>query len=186
MTFFDNIFFAFWFFLPAGLANMFPIFVSHLPVVKNWNLPMDFYFNFRGRPIFGSNKTIRGLVTAVVVGILTAISQRQIFVHWDYLQQISPINYVSTNVILLGTLLGLGAILGDAVESFFKRQFNISEGDSWFFFDQIDYILGGIILSYWFIHLNGLQYLYLILVYFVLHLASTIFGYLFGLKRQPI
>ncbi len=179
-------FFALWFFLPAGLANMFPIFAAHTPVLKKWGYPLDFYFHFRGRRLLGSNKTVRGLLVAIITGIVTVWIQEIIFGHWSFLQRISPINYSEINPLILGFLLGFGAIGGDALESFFKRQINIPEGESWFFFDQMDYILGGLILSYLYLPMELKYYVLIILFFFVLHLISSGVGFLLGLKQKPI
>ena len=63
---------------------------------------------------------------------------------------------------------------------------NIPSGQSWLFFDQFDYILGAIILSYWYVPLTFSQYLYIIVIYFGLHLVSTMIGYRLGLKQNAI
>jgi CDP-2,3-bis-(O-geranylgeranyl)-sn-glycerol synthase len=38
-------------------------------------------------------------------------------------------------------------MLGDIVESFFKRRIGLSRGEKWLGFDQIDFIIGGLLLS---------------------------------------
>ncbi|OGE80992.1 MAG: hypothetical protein A3E98_03745 [Candidatus Doudnabacteria bacterium RIFCSPHIGHO2_12_FULL_48_11] len=166
MSILDNIIFAFWFFLPAGLANMFPIFAAHAPVLRRWDYPLDCNRTFRNRRIFGAHKTWRGLIVGILIGALTALVQSQ--------------------PMMLGVLLGLGAVLGDAAKSFFKRQRDIPSGESWPIFDQLDYILGGIALSFWYWPLGAEQYLLVIAVYFVLHLLTSAIGYLLGLKQKII
>ncbi len=174
MSIWENIFFAFWFFLPGGLANMFPIFAAHTPGLKNLEYPLDFNLNFRGRQILGPHKTVRGLIVAVLIGIITAVIQKEIY--WP----------IDANPVILGFLLGLGAILGDAVKSFFKRQVNVASGDSLLFFDQIDYIIGGILFSWLYLPLQPKIYLFIVVIYFGLHLVSSFVGYLLGLKQKAI
>lgn len=185
MTIWDSIFFAFWFFLPAGLANMVPIFAAHTPILKRWEFPMDFHLQFRGQRVFGTNKTIRGLIIGIMVAIIVVYLQKVLSWHSTYLQSL-PVDYRNINFFLLGLLLGAGALLGDAVESFFKRQMNLPAGQSWLFFDQLDYIVGGIIFSYWYQPLGVLEYCYIIVIYFALHLISTVSGYVLGLKQNAI
>ena len=59
---FKDILFALWFFLPAGLANAAPVFASRIPKSEKLALPLDFGKSFRGKRIFGENKTFRGLL----------------------------------------------------------------------------------------------------------------------------
>lgn len=174
MIFLYNIFFAFWFFLPAGLANMVPVFAAKL--FPNWNFPLDFNLTFRGRRILGPNKTWRGLIVGIAVSVITVYLQ----------QEINFFDYSALNPLILGLLLGLGALLGDVVKSFFKRQLDIASGDSLLFFDQLDYIFGGILLSYWYFPLNLETYLYIIGIYFLFHLITSAVGFLLGLKQKPI
>lgn len=166
MTFLENIYFAFWFFLPAGLANMFPILAAHLPGLKKLDYPMDFGLCLRGRRILGPHKTMRGLAVGVLVAAL--------------------VMFLQGRPLMLGVLLGLGALFGDAAKSFFKRQLDILAGESWFLFDQLDYILGGILLTYWHTPLTWAQYGYVVGVYFALHLVFSAIGYLLGLKQKAI
>src|SRR6185436_4838248 len=109
MTIWDSIFFAFWFFLPAGLANMFPIFAAHAPWLKRFDYPIDFYKNYNGQRLLGANKTLRGLIVGIIVAILTVLVQRQLSVHSQYLQSL-PVNYLKINPYILGLLLGSGAL----------------------------------------------------------------------------
>ena len=186
MTFWQNIFFAFWFFLPAGLANLFPIFAAHMPILRNWSFPMDAGRTFRGKRILGDNKTVRGLIVGIVVGIITVLFQKVLYTHWSYLESISPIDYRGISPIILGLLLALGALGGDAVKSFFKRQQDIASGDSWLFFDQLDYVAGVIALTYFYTPLNLTEYLYLTGLWFVIHVLMTMTGYFLGLKQKVI
>ncbi|HEX9504108.1 MAG TPA: CDP-archaeol synthase [Patescibacteria group bacterium] len=185
MNFWQNIFFAFWFFLPAGLANMFPIFAAHAPFLRHWEFPLDFNITWRGHRLLGPNKTLRGLIIGILVAIVTVAIQKEIYMHWEYLRMLG-LNYQMINPVILGFLLGAGALLGDALKSFFKRWLDLPSGDSWFFFDQIDYIFGGILFSYFYQPLNLSQYLYIIVTYFVLHLLFSALGFVLGLKQQLI
>lgn len=173
MNFWQNFFFAFWFFLPAGMANIFASLSGNIPKLRNLSYPMDFFLTWRGKRILGEHKTIRGLFFGIIGGILTAYILKSFYGN-------------SINPIILGALLGSGAILGDSVKSFFKRQMNIGPGDSFIFFDQIDYIVGGLILSSFYIRLNFEQYLYIIFIYFILHFIVNILGYLIGIRPKAI
>ena len=51
----ENILFALWFFLPAGIANVAPIFAAKWRLLESLNKPLDFGQTFRGKRIFGYN-----------------------------------------------------------------------------------------------------------------------------------
>lgn len=175
----DDLWFAIWFFLPAGIANVTPIFAAKLPALREWDAPLDFGRKFRGKPILGPHKTIRGLVLGTLVGTVIFYDQTRaggLFGDIDYSQL----------TIWLGVFLSFGALFGDLVKSFFKRQFNVSSGRSWFPFDQLDYIVGGLLFSSIVVTLNINQYILIIVVWFLMHLISSYIGYLFKLKKDPI
>ncbi len=66
----NDILYALWFFLPAGAANIAPILVVRLPVIKNWNAPLDFHKTYRGKRLLGSSKTLRGLVAGTILAVI--------------------------------------------------------------------------------------------------------------------
>ncbi|HUY53525.1 MAG TPA: CDP-archaeol synthase [Candidatus Dormibacteraeota bacterium] len=182
-----DLIFSIWFFLPAGLANASPIYAVKIPGLKKLGYPLDFNRKFRGKLVFGKNKTWRGLILAIMVGIVMITIQHYIYIHSSWVRSISkPLDYQNINFILLGTLLGAGAILGDAIESFAKRRLDIKPGSSWFPYDQIDYIFGGCLLSWFVIRLSIQEYLLILGVWFVIHIVSSYIGYLTGMKDRPI
>ncbi|MBT4540542.1 CDP-archaeol synthase [Candidatus Woesearchaeota archaeon] len=165
-----------WLFLPALLANMTPPLVKHLNVL---NSPVDFGLMFRGKRLLGQNKTIRGLVFGVFIGIIVASLQTFLF-RFNSFQWLSIINYSEINFILLGGLLGFGALIGDLVESFVKRQFDIKPGKPFIPFDQIDFLIGAIVFLL-FIFNPGFKVMVTLLVVGIgLHFLTNYIGYLIG------
>ena len=179
-------FLAIWFLLPAAVANMTPIFMAKLPWVRQWDAPLDFGRKWRGREIFGSHKTWRGIISGTLVAMLIFWLQQIIYGHSTWVQHIcSGLDY-SSLPLLLGPLLGFGALAGDAVKSFFKRQFGVASGQSWFPFDQLDYIVGAIIVSFFFVSLPVAVYIWMLLIWFVMHVVVSYCGWRVGLKDAPI
>ncbi|HSX23730.1 MAG TPA: CDP-archaeol synthase [Candidatus Saccharimonadales bacterium] len=164
------------FFLPAGIANISPVFANRLPGLKRWETPMDFGVHWHGKRLFGPNKRLRGLAFGTLMAGLTAVVVAHLY----------PNVVVSKHTFLIGCGLGFGALMGDAIESFFKRRRGIAAGDSWFPFDQIDYIIGGLLLVYPSVHLPLWALATILLVYFGLHLLVAYCGFLLGLKHKPI
>lgn len=187
MSILREIFFALWFFLPAGIANMMPIFSARWPYFRDLNQPMDFGLSFREHRIFGAHKTWRGLITGIIFATIVlwlqqiAVQNSSVLASWT-----SDVDYATLPVLIMGPLFGFGALMGDAIESFFKRQIGIPPGESWFPFDQTDYIIGGALATMAFVTLSFWQYVLLIVIWFGLHLISSFIGYLFGLKDKPI
>lgn len=172
---------AFVFFLPAGIANMSPVFANRVPLLNKWKTPLDFGKHYKGKRVFGDNKTWRGLIVgSIVAGSFSLLlnSLASGFVE-------APIEF-HIEWFLFGTWIGLGALLGDAVESFFKRQHGVPSGHSWFPWDQIDYVLGAILFSLVIVREPIIVYILTIGIYFSLHVAVSYIGYLLGLKDKPI
>lgn len=162
------------FFLPAGIGNMMPIFSNKIPLLNRWKTPIDFGKNFRGIRILGNNKTWRGIITGTLAGGLSGL----------LIKELAP--SVPSIGFIAGCLLGLGALSGDAVESFFKRQRNIPPGSSWFPFDQTDYIIGGLVFVLPFADVELPNAAIILLTYFGLHILISYIGFLLKLKDKPI
>lgn len=183
----QEILFALWFFLPAGLANAAPVFANKIPHTDWLAKPIDFGKQLRGRRIFGEHKTFRGFVAGILLAEAIVTVQRVLYVHAGFIRDISPhVNYQHVNVWLLGFLFAFGALGFDAIKSFFKRQVGVKPGGTWFPFDQIDYIVGGLLLSALVVDLPHSSYLWIGLIWFVLHPVSTFVGWLVGLKESPL
>jgi CDP-2,3-bis-(O-geranylgeranyl)-sn-glycerol synthase len=176
-----DILIAFWVFLPAGISNMAPVLAAKLPLIRGFNSPLDFGKSFRGIRFFGANKTWRGLFAGIVMATLTGYVQYYVFT------DLHPLSDGPLWIMLVASaLLGAGALLGDAVESFFKRRADVPPGQSWFPFDQTDYIIGGLLLWAPIAQPPVQVVLAIFGLYFGLHLLVSYIGYLLGLKDKPI
>ncbi len=117
--------------IPAYVANMAPVFARHLPS----NARLDFGASFRGQPVFGAHKTWKGLITGVALGTLVGVVVSGFY--WPIL--ISPWKW--------SLAVSFGALAGDAVKSFFKRQMGIKSGEPWVPFDQVDFTIGALAMG---------------------------------------
>jgi CDP-diglyceride synthetase len=68
----------FWFFLPAGIANMSPVLANKIPGINQWKTPLDFGKSWRGKRIFGNNKTWRGLIFGTLIASLVGLIQYRV------------------------------------------------------------------------------------------------------------
>jgi len=181
-----DLLFVFWFFIPAGLANIAPILAAKNPILKKFSYPLDCNVKYRGKRVFGDHKTIRGLLSGVIFALFAVVIQITMYKHISIIRSIVPLDYSRIDPFILGALEGLGALLGDATKSFFKRQIGIPTGKTWFPFDQIDYTVGAILFTSFYIHLTPQQYIIAFALWFILHPIATITGWLLGLKDSPI
>ncbi|MEI7631739.1 MAG: CDP-archaeol synthase [bacterium] len=183
----NHLLFGLWYFLPAGFANAAPVFAKKIPLLNKLDMPIDCHKSFKGKRIFGDHKTVRGFVAGTLIGSVTGLLQYVAYFHFGWFQNFSLVIYTSVwQCLLLGALLGFGALFGDAVKSFFKRQFSVPSGKAWFPFDQIDYIIGGLLFGSILIDLPHSEYIWIVLVWFLIHPLATFIGWLMGLKDSPI
>jgi CDP-2,3-bis-(O-geranylgeranyl)-sn-glycerol synthase len=183
----NYIYFGLWFFLPAGVANVMPVLVAKMPYFRELETPVDGGHRYHGKRILGDHKTWRGLISGVAAAVLFIWLQEILFIHNSWARHASQqINYSSLPFFTLGFLLGFGALFGDMFKSFIKRQINVPAGHSWFPFDQIDYITGGLLFSTLAVHLKALQYLWIVLLWFSIHLVTSYLGFYAHLKESRI
>ena len=153
----------------AGVANMIPPLSAK--IWPKWETPLDGGLKFNNKRLLGDHKTVRGIVT----GILAAQLVYFIWIRW---MPILPWYF--------GGLLGFGALGGDIIKSFFKRQLEIPSGKSWFPWDQIDWILGTIFI-YMFWGTLGLTEIMLLLgIGLGLHLLVKVIGYFMKVNKTLI
>lgn len=181
-----DLLFGLWFFLPAGFANAAPVFASRLRFLDFLDYPLDHNKTFKNKRIFGPHKTYRGLVTGVFIGILTAWLQFSIYSDNTWLRVNIDMPGGFGFSLLAGLLLSFGALGGDAVKSFFKRQLGKAAGSSWAPFDQLDYVIGGLALYSLVDVLDPPQYLAVAFVWVVMHPLATTVAWLLRLKDSPI
>lgn len=160
-----------YFFLPAYIANMSPVLFRKIP--------------FADRPIntnlFGKNKTWRGLLAAAGTGTLIFYLQKAAYNNG--FTQLALIDY-SDFSLLLGFLLGLGAILGDLVKSYYKRKAGIKPGKPWPFWDQEDFVFGALLSSFFVYVPPAKVALVLVIVSPLLHMTTNYAGYLLGIRKE--
>lgn len=167
----------FWLFFPAGLANMAPVLFKWIP----FDTPVDFNKTWQGKPIFGAHKTYRGFI----VGVLSAIG-------FLYLQKaLAPmmpnfvmIDYNTTNLWLLGFIMGFGALFGDLLSSFFKRRLDIAPGKPWVPVDQVDWSVVAIALSALYIDITWKDAITAFVLSFVFHPCFNYLAYILRIKKN--
>jgi len=140
------------------------------PVIFGGGTPIDFGRSFSdGERIFGDHKTIRGFVSGLMIGFVVALFESY---------------FVSSSLFLLAVLASLGALLGDLAGAFVKRRFRIKPGAPLPGVDQLDFVVGAILLVSAVFQITIGSLLIMILVTPPIHLAANICAYLMRLKSN--
>ena len=164
--------------LPGIGANMTPVFVKG--VFKKLAVPVDFGKKINGKPIFGANKTYRGIIFGVLVAILIAYAQ-YILYSYGFFRKFSLLDY--SNWPAVGFLVGFGVMSGDLANSFFKRRLGIKPGRPFFPFDQLNAAIGGIIFIS-FVYTPPFGVITAVIISsFVMSLIINLLGYYLGLRE---
>ena len=168
----------FYFMLPAYISN-----ISGLAL--GGGVPVDMGKNFTdNRRIIGNGVTWRGLIAGTITG--TIVGGLQAYFN-GYLLVVTngsfPIMFTNLEFgLLIGFLLGFGALLGDAAGSFLKRRINIDRGKPAPILDQLDFVAGALILSSLLISFDLSFILVACVLSIILHVSTNMIAYLLGIK----
>ncbi|MDE1825040.1 MAG: CDP-2,3-bis-(O-geranylgeranyl)-sn-glycerol synthase [Candidatus Micrarchaeota archaeon] len=149
--------------LPAYVAN-------GAPVLFGGGRAIDAGRKLWGNPIFGKNKTVRGLLTGILAGSLVGLAESPVFPY----------------MILVGIVLSLGTHIGDLLGSFIKRRLGQGPGQSSQIMDQYLFVIFALLLAYPLAHTPSLYGVVFILVITgALHLFTNIAAHRMRLKAVP-
>jgi len=133
---------AIWLIFPAYVANASAVIVGGGKPIDSGRFYKD------GKRLLGDGKTWRGLLGGTFFGITVGLGMMVLL---KYCQ--SSISFPLTDfggypfMILFFFTLCFGALLGDIIESFFKRRIGKERGEDWFVLDQLDFIAGALVFT---------------------------------------
>ena len=178
---------AFWIVIPIYIANA-------SAVIVGGGTPIDFGKSCKdGRRILGAGKTWRGLFAGAFLGMtagfgLTVVASLLSTSEYSFLKLTNFEGFPLMIPILFS--LCFGALLGDIIESFFKRRIGKDRGQDWIPFDQLDFIVGALFFSFlisellyvthltdthwFFIHITIWHILILLIVTPFIHITANI------------
>lgn len=136
---------ALWIILPAYIANASALLVGG-------GTPLDFGKNWKdNRRILGDGKTWRGLFSGAFIGMTGGFGLSVGAKYLDIIEfDLIHLNDFEGFPLMIPIIFSLcfGALVGDITESFFKRRVGKNRGEDWLVFDQLDFILGALILNF--------------------------------------
>lgn len=147
------------------VANGSPLIVQALfPCRLNWRLDGGHDF-IDGHPLFGSTKTVRGVLGALTI---TPLASVLLGLGWQ-----------------LGLLTGLFAMLGDLTSSFVKRRLGMPSSSMALGLDQVPESLFPLLASRLLVDLPLLQIAWLVGLFFVSELLLSRVLYRLHLRKHP-
>ncbi|HEX8855162.1 MAG TPA: CDP-archaeol synthase [Thermoleophilaceae bacterium] len=164
--------------------------VLALDVLPGLKRPLDFGASWRGRRIFGGNKTWRGALFMVAGVLIAALALWQ----WPAYRHALPDDIENASPALIGVVIGLGVVLGELPNSFAKRRLDIGPGrrasglwgvalSVW---DQADFVplVALLLLPIWQIPFEDL--LLAIVVVGGVHFGINLIGYAIGARKTLV
>jgi CDP-2,3-bis-(O-geranylgeranyl)-sn-glycerol synthase len=140
------------------------------PVIFGGGRPLDLGKRFvDGERVLGDHKTFRGFISGLIVGALVGVLSSYMF---------------SRNLLVVSVAASLGALLGDMAGAFVKRRLKIKPGGSLPGVDQLDFVVGAIILVSIFSPISLPVILILLLVTPPIHFLTNVGAYGLGLKKH--
>jgi CDP-diglyceride synthetase len=148
------------------VANSAPILIRQVPLLEKFSYPLDSKIKFfDGRRLLGDAKTWRGIVAAILA---TMVCSMVLQTGW-----------------ITGLIVGMLAMLGDALSSFVKRRLAMAPSDMAIGIDQIPESLLPLI----YLHYNwqlGWQYVWLLMLIFMgLELVLSRILYRLHIRNRP-
>ncbi len=174
-------------FMPAYFGNMMPLLVKNMRAVKGvkwWTI--DGGLKLGKYRLFGETKTWMGLVAGAVGGGIGGIFQFSI--SFPFGPDVYSNDLSLWTLIWMGSFVGLCALLGDLIKSFFKRRLGYESGQPWLFFDQIDFIVGAYVGLLLLGLVDGLllhsSLFYVLVITPALHVAANVIAWKTGMKKE--
>lgn len=170
----------------GGILNML---FCKTKIYQKYNIPIDFGKTYKGKQIFGNNKTWIGFISMIVFCIITQIL-------WGFicklfsLQNNLYINYqnnIYTNFIL-GFCFGFLYMLFELPNSFIKRRLNIKPGKTenklFFVIDQIDSLIGVMLVLFFTSNINFITYLNYVILGGITHIIINLCLYKLKIRKN--
>jgi hypothetical protein len=153
--------------------------------------PIDRGWKFRGKRLFGDNKTYRGVVV-VSLGTAIGFGLQSLLLHRiASVRSVELFDYAFFKSVALGVAVGGAAMLSELPNSFIKRRFEIAPGSAagglkgviFYVYDQIDFLLGAWLVLAIAVPVTVERVLFSAGLLLVAHQMMSSVGYALGMRR---
>jgi CDP-archaeol synthase len=153
--------------------------------------PIDRGRKFRGKRIFGDNKTYRGVVV-VGLGTMIGFGLQSLLLHRiASIRGIELFDYALFKSLAIGLAVGVAAMLSELPNSFIKRRFEIAPGTAakgwkrliFYVYDQIDFLLGAWLVLAVVVPVTVERVLFSAGLLLVAHQLMSSAGYALGMRK---
>ena len=167
--------------------------ITHMFVVKKRYLeflayPLDHNKTYRKKRIFGANKTYRGLLVMIVASVFFSYIYYLLVLNVKGLQQYNLLEVTQYSFVFYGVLFGVGYIIGELPNSFYKRQLGVEAGKSNSFrlhlIDQVDSVFTVMLLLVVFSSFTWKHFIIGLFFYGAIHILINYLLFLIGLRKE--
>jgi CDP-2,3-bis-(O-geranylgeranyl)-sn-glycerol synthase len=120
-----------------------------------------------GQQILGEHKTIRGFASGLIVGAIVGVFESFV---------------LSQNMLAIAVSASLGALLGDLAGAFIKRRLRIKPGGLLPVLDQLDFVIGALMMVAIVSNVSLGTFLIIVLVTPPIHILTNVGAFALGLK----
>jgi len=153
--------------------------------------PVDGGAEFRGKRVFGANKTWRGIAAMTLGTALGSAIQAGWLHNYESVRALELFEYSLPKALTVGLLMGLACGLSELPNSFIKRQLDIAPGETasgwinalFYILDQVDFLVGIWIVLAFVIEISLIRVVYSFVFLFVTHQVISFLGYLLGMRK---
>ncbi len=153
----------------SAIYILVPVYCTNgAPVIFGGGRPIDSGKSLSdGQRILGDHKTLRGFASGLIIGSIVGVFESVL---------------LSQKLLPIAILASLGALLGDLTGAFVKRRLAIRPGKPFPVLDQLDFVLGAVLLVSIISSVSLGTALIVLLVTPPIHVMTNLGAYALGLK----
>ena len=150
---------------------------NSLALVFGGKTQIDLGTKLFGKPLLGSGKTFKGTFSGIFLAFLAVLAISTVFPQTN--------GVIGASYLYYGTLLAIGAVLGDFAASFVKRRLGLERGKSVFMLDQLDFIVGGFAVGMLLVTPAVLEVIFLLAFTMIWHVIGNHIAFFVRIKKNP-
>ena len=173
---------------PVIAAAIFHMIIVKVRCCNFLTYPLDHNLSFRGKRIFGKNKTYRGVIIMILASVFFSFLYLYGVRNSVGMEEYNLLDFAKYSYVFYGILFGLGYVIGELPNSFMKRQMDVESGKAtnafMIIFDQIDSVLVIMFLLVFFSSFTWQLFLFGVFFYGFIHIIINYILFLLGLRKE--